>query len=406
MRIPVIMTIVLFTISILTDIYIWNDLKRNCKRSLWPRIYISLSMACWIFLLITLMLPRRGESDIIPVMWMLYSYLTVYIPKIVFVLLSMIGGIPRLWGGNTFKSGLYIGLPLGVIVCAAIWWGAFPGREKIEVNRVEISSEKIPQSFDGYRIVQFSDAHTGTWGDDTRFISKMVDSINALHPDLIVFTGDIVNRHTDEILPFTSVLARLNARHGVYSILGNHDYGDYMDWKNPADRDKNNRQLIDLQTGMGWKMLNNSSVFLYSDNDSIALIGVENWGEPPFHTYGDLGKAYSFSSDSTDNLNDSKFKILLSHNPEHWRQEVSEKTNIDLTLSGHTHAMQFMIEIGNWRWSPSQYRYEEWGGLYERKAADGTPVRIYVNIGCGEVGMPFRIGATPEITLITLHHKR
>lgn len=405
MRIPIIPIIIIFTVSFLTDMYIWRDIRRNTAHTLWARLYLGFSIACWIFLAIAMSLPRRGENDILPVMWMLYGYLTVYIPKLIFTIFSMLGGLPRLWRGRTLRTGLYAGLPLGLLMCALMWWGAFSGRTNINVSHVDIDSAKIPQSFDGYRIVQFSDAHTGTWGTDTTFISTLVDTINSLHPDIIVFTGDIVNRHTNEINPFVNTLSRLHAPQGIYSILGNHDYGDYMDWATPQDREKNNRRLLDIQKQMGWTTLNNSSIFLHSENDSITLIGVENWGEPPFHQYGDLGKAYSFSPDSTDNLNDCKFKILLSHNPEHWRQEVARCTNIDLTLSGHTHAMQFMITIGNWRWSPSQYRYEQWGGLYEQTASDGTPVRIYVNIGCGEVGMPFRVGATPEVTLITLHHK-
>lgn len=405
MRIPVITIIIIFTVSFLTDMYIWRDIRRNTARTLWAGLYLCFSVACWIFLAIAISLPRRGENDILPVMWMLYGYLTVYIPKIIFTIFSMLGGLPRLWRGQTLRTGLYAGLPLGLLVCAVMWWGAFPGRTNINVSHVDIDSAKIPQSFDGYRIVQFSDAHTGTWGTDTTFISTLVDTINSLHPDIIVFTGDIVNRHTNEINPFVNTLSRLHAPQGIFSILGNHDYGDYMDWATPQDREKNNHRLLDIQKQMGWTTLNNSSISLHSGNDSITLIGVENWGEPPFRQYGDLGKAYSFSPDSTDNLNDGKFKILLSHNPEHWRQEVARRTNIDLTLSGHTHAMQFMITIGNWRWSPSQYRYEQWGGLYEQTASDGTPVRIYVNIGCGEVGMPFRVGATPEVTLITLHHK-
>ncbi|MBD5203544.1 MAG: metallophosphoesterase [Bacteroidales bacterium] len=277
-------------------------------------------------------------------------------------------------------------------------------RHEVSVTRVEIESSRIPHNFDGYTIAQFSDAHVGTWGKDTVFISTLVDSINALHADLIVFTGDIVNRSTPELEPFLRVLSRLHAPDGVVSILGNHDYGDYMDWSFPSEKAANLELLAAWQRQMGWRLLRNEHIFLSRGTDSIPLIGVENWGEPPFKQYGKLEKAYPAAADSPFNLNDGRFKILLSHNPEHWRQEVREVSDIDLTLAGHTHAMQFMIEIGSFKWSPAEYKYEQWAGLYEYIKSSGFNSRIYVNVGSGEVGMPFRIGATPEITLFTLRN--
>ncbi|MEE1021863.1 MAG: metallophosphoesterase [Muribaculaceae bacterium] len=407
MRVQIVFVIVAVIFTVLVDWYIWADIKRNTRRRRrnrrrWRRVYLISCVVCWAVLAVALCLPRRGPDSILPVMWLLYGYLTVYLPKLVFVLVSLIGGIPRLFGKKTFRLGLYAGLPLAAVVFLLMWWGAFGGRQAIEVNRVDISSARLPESFDGYRIAQFSDAHVGTWGRDTLFVSRLVDSINSLKPDLIVFTGDIVNRRTSEITPFIPVLSRLKAKDGVLSILGNHDYGDYYSWEKPEFRDENNRLLAEIQTNMGWKLLNNETRFVKAGGDSIAVIGVENWGEPPFPTYGKLGDAYSYSPDSALHLNDSRFKVLLSHNPEHWRQEVSKKTNVDLTLSGHTHAMQVMLRAGDRRWSPARYKYEQWGGLYEAVNEKGEPVRIYVNIGCGEVGMPYRVGAPSEITLITL----
>lgn len=407
MRVQIVFVIVAVIFTVLVDWYIWADIKRNTRRRRrnrrrWRRVYLISCVVCWAVLAVALCLPRRGPDSILPVMWLLYGYLTVYLPKLVFVLVSLIGGIPRLFGKKTFRLGLYAGLPLAAVVFLLMWWGAFGGRQAIEVNRVDISSARLPESFDGYRIAQFSDAHVGTWGRDTLFVSRLVDSINSLKPDLIVFTGDIVNRRTSEITPFIPVLSRLKAKDGVLSILGNHDYGDYYSWEKPEFRDENNRLLAEIQTNMGWKLLNNETRFVKAGGDSIAVIGVENWGEPPFPTYGKLGDAYSYSPDSALHLNDSRFKVLLSHNPEHWRQEVSKKTNVDLTLSGHTHAMQVMLRAGDRRWSPARYKYEQWGGLYEAMNEKGEPVRIYVNIGCGEVGMPYRVGAPSEITLITL----
>jgi len=298
-----------------------------------------------------------------------------------------------------------MGFAAAVTVFLIVWWGVVYTRHAIKINSVEIASPKVPVAFNGYRIVQISDLHVGTWGNDTTFIASLVDSVNSLHPDLIVFTGDIVNRKTDELTPFVGTLSGLRARDGVISVLGNHDYGDYVDWKKPDERIENNRRLAAYQKEMGWDLLNNERRFISAGADSIMIVGVENWGDSPFPVYGDLNVALSPSRDSFYNQNDSRFKILLSHNPEHWNRIVSKTTNIDLTLSGHTHAMQIMVELGDWRWSPAKYRYEQWGGLYERLNDEGQSTRLYVNIGGGEVGMPARLlSANPEITLFTLRH--
>lgn len=406
MRLPVVGLVFLFIFSILLDLYIAYDIKgMSKKRNYYIGYWIS-SILCWIFLVITICLPRRDASaDIITVMWMLYSYLTVYIAKLGYALFSLFGKGLRISFGifpnsHPFK---WTGLIVGLALCGVLWLGASYTRRHIKREDVTLAFKNLPPSFDNYKIVQISDLHVGTWGKDTTFISNLVDSVNRLNPDLIVFTGDIVNRSTPEIEPFLAPLSRLRAKDGIFSILGNHDYGDYMDWKKPEDRDLNNFILASHQKGLGWKLLNNERTFIKAGNDSIMLIGVENWGDPPFPTYGDLDKALSASKDSLHHQNDNNFKILLSHNPAHWNQEVSRNTNIDLTLSGHTHAMQMMMKIGNWKWSPSKYRYEQWGGLYERPGHDNKPSRLYVNIGAGEVGMPARLfGAYPEITLFTL----
>ncbi|MDE7190461.1 MAG: metallophosphoesterase [Muribaculaceae bacterium] len=408
MRLPVIVIVLLFVLSIAIDWYIHSDIRYfSRKESRWPRIYAISSVACWIFLVVTVCLPRRSESDsIMAVMWMLYSYLTVYAAKLVYVICSLVGRLLSIGKPKRFASGLWAGVPLGALTFVCMWWGVLVTRHQIETNYVDVYSPKLPYAFEGYRVAQVSDMHVGTWGNDTTFISKLVDAVNAQQADLIVFTGDVVNRKTEELRPFLSVLSRLHAPDGVFSILGNHDYGDYVDWNNEDDHTANNQQLWEWEKDMGWTLLNNDYVLLKRNDEHIALIGVENWGEPPFHVYGDLDKAYPAPGDTAASLNDNRYKLLLSHNPEHWNQIVSHDTNIDLTLSGHTHAMQFMLRFGKWKWSPSQYRYEQWGGLYERLNKNGEPVSVYVNIGSGEVAMPFRIGATPEITVLTLHRGR
>ncbi len=404
------MAIVAMIVSILTDLYIIFDIRKSSARPLWWKLYAFSAVLCWIFLLVIVCLPKRSEDNgIIPIMWMLYAWLSVYVAKIIYVVVSLIGRLVRAVGRirSRHHPSRWIGLGLAVFFFVMMWVGIGYTRRHIMVNEVQITSPKLPEVFSGYTIAQVSDLHVGTWGNDTSFVADLVDRVNSLHPDLIVFTGDIVNRKTDEIEPFLHTLSRLSAPDGVFSILGNHDYGDYVDWKDPADREENNRRLAHYQDSIGWTLLNNERRYIVRGNDSITLIGVENWGDPPFPVYGSLEKALSASRDSLYHQNDSRFKVLLTHNPEHWNQEVSHSTNIDLTLTGHTHAMQMMISLGNWKWSPAKYRYEQWGGLYERLNDRGRTVRMYVNIGSGEVGMPSRLlSAYPEITLLRLEPEK
>lgn len=416
MRLPVVAIITVYLISLVVDFYILYDIKSYVdakRRKRWKRIYSASALLCWIFFTVTLMLPRRStDSDIIPIMWMLYAYMSIYLSKIIYMVCSLIGRLISIIIRKHYNYLIVAGCVASAIVFFFMWFGALHTRRMIEVKYVDIDSPKIPVGFNDFKIAQISDLHVGTWGSDTTFVAQFVDSVNSLHPDIIVFTGDIVNRQTSELLPFTKVLSRLSAPYGVYSVLGNHDYGDYITWNSEAEHAANNSRLLQLEKHMGWKTLENTYEYLVSEQgDSIVLIGVENWGEPPFKQYGDLKRAYgaTVASDSVssnngnESLTDNRFKVLLSHNPEHWEQEVKETTNIDLTLSGHTHAMQMILKLGSFEWSPSKYRYKDWSGLYESRNSKGTMSRLYVNIGSGEVGIPARFGvAYPEITLLTL----
>ena len=396
MRLPVIMMSILFIVNFCADFIIWRDVKRSFKNRWQTKAVIALLLSIWALLIIAVLSPRRDAgADLQPIMWMLYTFLSLFIPKLLYALFSLLSRVSLFWRAKHLSVLKYIGGVLAIVSFVAIWWGALVTRNDIEVTRQTVKFENLPKSFDDCKIVHISDIHAGTWGTDTAFLSNMVDTVNALNPDLVLFTGDIVNRNTKEIYPFVNALSRLKAKQGVYSVLGNHDYGDYMDWSSAIERERNNRELIDVQNKMGWRMLNNEHCWVRKDNDSIAIIGVENWGEPPFSVYGDLRKAYS-------NLNDENFKVLLTHNPEHWKREVSEISNIDLSLSGHTHGMQFVLQFGDWKWSPAEWKYKEWGGLYTKENPEGKELKLYVNIGLGEVALPFRLGATPEVTLLTL----
>lgn len=411
MRIPIVAAILLLVFALLTNLYILKDIRQYCaerRRKLWVTVYSVFSVLSLGLIVVALSLPRKSaDSSILPLIWTLYTALTIYIPQFIYCICSLIGRLVAMIFRKRGNLGTLAGISLAVLIFIVLWWGVVFTRNDIQINGVEINSAKLPESFDGMKVVQFSDAHVGTWGNDTTFMSEVVDSINALSPDLILFTGDIVNRCSSEFDPFLPVLKRLKALHGVFAVHGNHDYGGYMTWEHPGDDNRDVARLDSLMNSMGWQVLNNRTVFLNRDNDSIVLIGVENWGEPPFNQLGDLGKSYPESPDKFKGLNDNMFKILMTHNPEYWLQVVKKISNIDLSLAGHTHAMQMMLKVGKWQASPSRFRYKNWGGLYSDTASDGTPMHLYVNIGVGEVGFPARLGAAkPEITEFTLHRSQ
>lgn len=377
----------------LVDWYIYRQLqRRSFNRKVLSRIQKWTALAFAALLLAAMIVPARsGSSDELVVkMWLLFAYFSIYIPKFIAGVFDIIGGLPRLWHKGRIPGMAWTGVVLAVVVFVCFWWGALVTRYDIDKKDVEVSVKGLPDAFDGYRVAQFSDLHVGTFGTDTAFVSKLVDEINALRPDAIVFTGDIVNRQSDEIHPFVKTLSRLEAPGGVYAILGNHDYGDYREWDSSEAKAANMEELYDAYRRAGIRLLLNETEWLRRGNDSIALIGVENIGDAPFPVYGSLSKAYPA-------LDDSVAKILLTHNPAHWVDSIRDNDNLNvaLSLAGHTHAMQ--VEV--FGLSPASMRYETWGGMY----ADPTGTRkLYVNIGAGEVGVPMRIGATPEITLLTL----
>lgn len=409
MRLPIVVVILSYLVLILTDLLIINDLRRMSlyskyqpetkKTGNWWKVYTVFAILTLVLLTVGIALPKKDTvMGLAPSLWILFIVTTIALAQIFYSVFSILGLIPNIFRKKRINTGLWIGLPVSVLIFSMMWWGVLIGREKINVEKVEIASESLPESFIGYKIVQISDLHVGTWGNDTTFLSKLVKKANSLNPDLIVFTGDIVNRESSELDPFMHTLSQLKAPDGVYSILGNHDYGDYITWHNNSAKRDNLEKLKRSESLMGWKLLDNRYETIKNEQgDSITIIGVGNWGEPPFSQYGHLEKAYP-DYDKQDN----KFKILLSHNPEHWNREVSKNSEIQLTLAGHTHAMQIMFSLGGWKWSPAEYRYPLWGGLYKRETKEGKDTYLYVNIGAGEVGLPMRIGATPEITLITL----
>lgn len=394
MRLPLIMMIAVILISIGIDKFIYRYLCR-IESEIYRRIHAVTAFALYaVIVAVVVFVLLRVDNDMHfrYVMWALYVYFAAYVSKLCAVISILLGKLPRLWKRRESRGPAIAGCVVGISVFALMMWGTV-NRFNHQIVEQEIVFENLPDEFDGYRIAQISDFHVGSY-NDTTFVAKIVDEINGLNADAVVFTGDIVNRRSDELLPYVAPLSRLNARDGVFSILGNHDYGDYSSWKSDAEKDANMQLMYDLQREMGWRLLLNETKILHRGNDSIALIGVENVGDPPFKSYGDLRKAYTM-------LSDSMFKVLLTHNPAHWTQEIADKdsVNVDLSLSGHTHAMQIEFNVAGCRFSPSALRYNKWGGLYFDKSRRH---KLYVNIGLGTVAIPARIGATPEITIIKL----
>jgi hypothetical protein len=393
MRVSLLFLLTILIIFIIIDWYFYRQIKRRVRnRRLWARLQLVSALILDAILIAGMIVPARsGDNPVLLLkMWMLFLFGTVAIPKVIILIFDLLAKLPTLFGKKRCKVLTRVGLAIAGVMFIASWWGALINRFNSQDKEVEVAIADLPQAFDGYRIVQFSDLHSGTYGDDTTYVSQLVDHINSLDADVIVFTGDIVNRETAEVLPFVKILSRLKAPDGVFAILGNHDYGDYMNWDSEADKQANMMQLYQAYDRTGIRLLLNETEWLRRGNDSIALIGVENIGDPPFHVYGSLSKAYP-------NISDNNTKILLSHNPAHWVDSISgnKDANVHLTLAGHTHAMQ--IEVCGI--SPAALRYKTWGGLY---SDTDSQHQLYVNIGIGTVGMPMRLGATPEITIFTL----
>jgi predicted MPP superfamily phosphohydrolase len=404
--------LVVFTIII--DLYVFIGIISLLKDQD-PLIKVFTSVAFWgvtaAFLISFLFFFRfesgqRDPAGLSGVFLLIGIYTLVYLPKLVFI--SFRGAEDLIWAGSfTARLGAklitgatlptvrlsvlsIIGLVVSTIPFIAILWGLVFGRFHYQVEEVEIKFKNLPESLEGLTIVQLSDIHLGSVYGREKQVQKAIEIVNDLEPDLIMFTGDLVNNFTEEAHGWESLFASMKARYGKFSILGNHDYGDYWEWKSEHEKAENMRMFYDVHRNMGFRLLRNEHDSVMINGALLFVAGVENWGQPPFKQYGDLEK-------SIRGLPDSAFIILLSHDPSHWDAQVYDYTNIPLTLSGHTHAMQFGIKLGKFRWSPSKYIYKRWMGLYRE-----DDQALYVNRGLGFIGFPGRIGLRPEITLITL----
>jgi predicted MPP superfamily phosphohydrolase len=336
------------------------------------------------------------------------AFVVFYVPFLIFGCLLFVEDIYRLLSALvsglrhsegtyqvTPRSHLYsliAGIP-GVLLLIGIFYGVTRGKYRYKVHRVELSFSNLPAAFDGFTITQLSDIHAGSF-DNKRAVQKAIKLVNAQESDLLVFTGDLVNNKASEMDPWIDIFSGIEAAMGKFSILGNHDYGDYVSWPSEAHKEANMTQLYDVHDQIGFNLLKNDNLKIERDGEFIELLGIENWGSGRFAKYGDMDKTLEGTSAGS-------FKILLSHDPSHWKEQVVDgKEQIHLTLSGHTHGMQFGFEFKGIRFSPVQWRYKEWAGLYEKNDR-----YLYVNRGFGFLGFPGRVGIWPEITVITLKKK-
>lgn len=289
---------------------------------------------------------------------------------------------------STFMS--WLGLAVGGGLFGTLMYG-FNNKYRYQLNRISLAFENLPRGFKGLKIIHISDIHSGSFMDK-QAVQRGVDKILNEKADLILFTGDLVNDRYTEMNDYRDVFSKITAPLGVFSTLGNHDYGDYVRWESLDAKRANLDNLKKLHGELGWRLLMNEHVVLEKDGDSIALLGIENWSaKGSFPKYGKMSEAHP----GTENY---PFKILMSHDPSHWESEVLMKyKDVDLMLSGHTHGMQFGVEIPGFKWSPVQYVYKQWAGLYESNAQ-----KLYVNRGFGFIGYPGRVGILPEITVIEL----
>jgi uncharacterized protein len=294
-------------------------------------------------------------------------------------------------GISRLKFFSQLAITFTIVPAIGFIYGVVRGAYKYRVHKVKVPSPNLPPAFEGFKIVQLSDIHTGSFLDNTA-LHGAFDIVMQQGADMILFTGDLVNNEAKETVGFEEVFSRLKAPHGVYSVLGNHDYGDYVQWDSQTSKAKNLQDLKDLQARSGWRLLMNEHVSIEKNGEKIGLLGIENWGgSMHFPKYGKMEDAYK-------GADQYPFKILLSHDPSHWEKEVSKKyTDIDLTFSGHTHGMQMGIDIPGFKWSPAKYLYKYWAGLYKQDNQF-----LYVNRGLGFLGYPGRLGIWPEITVVEL----
>ena len=373
----IIRLVILFAVIILLEFYAFQAIKTISKNKIIRFAWLFISVAVYANFLYVALTYDRGQGQTPQFQMAMGLLLTVSIPKLVIIILLFGEDIYRwilklistisnnetkpLAGRRKFISQIALGL--AAIPFASFIYGIIQGKYNYKVLKYQLSFKDLPDAFDGYTITQISDIHSGSFTNKEK-IQYGVDLINEQKSDLMLFTGDIVNNKADEMDNWIDVFAQLEAKEGKYSVLGNHDYGDYMDWSNKQEKIDNFKAVKDIHKKIGFDLLLDEHRYLEKDGQKIALVGVENWGRG-FKEKGDLEKA-------SKEIKKEDFKILMSHDPSHWQEKVKKDAlNYQLTLSGHTHGLQMGIEIPGWfKWSPVKWRYKQWAGLYQEKKAE------------------------------------
>lgn len=401
----VIMVFILLGIIIVSDFFTYRSILLISKHNDWDLNKQLFRNIYWIFPLIIItgfiILYFVKDNRPNPALYYFYMlvatfFLILYFPKIIYLIIHLVdftGFKLKYWitGADHYrfilsKSIGILSLALMIMLLYGHIWGRFAYRT-VEEN---IRFDNLPSAFQGYKIVQISDLHIGSFYFHPRQIKRIVDRVNALEPDIILFTGDMVNNFAEEAYKHVPELLKLRAKHGKYAVMGNHDYSEYFPWSDEKAMQEGIKNIEKLYVDAGFTLLSNASAPVHCRDDTIYIVGVDNWGLAPFPQHGDLKKALQ-------QVPDSAFKILLSHDPTHWDEEVIPQSNIDLTLSGHTHGMQLGIKTQNFQWSPVGLRYPKWGGSY----FNDNQV-LHVNVGVGNIGYLGRLGMWPEISHIRL----
>lgn len=395
--------LILTGILFVLEFYVYQALKTLTSNQ-WIRIgYWVVTLLGYGFFLYELLNFKRTDRDHHRIQIVASILLIFLLPKLFVVFFLLVEDIGRGLGyafnfvtkpetslPERRKFISLVGLGIAGVFSFLVIDGIVFGKYRHRVRRVKMKIAGLPNSFKGYKIIQISDVHSGSFFHPEK-LQKAIDLINEQKPDLVLFTGDMVNNYASEFEPFVPLFSSIIAKDGKLSVLGNHDYGDYGDWTSKEEKAQNIPNLIQLQKQAGFEMLRNEHRIIEKNGEKLYILGVENWGEKPFPQYGDLNKAGA-------GIPVEAAKILMSHDPTHFDLVVkNHPSNIQLTLSGHTHGMQFGLDLKNVRWSPVQYRYKKWADLYESQGK-----LLYVNRGFGVIGFPGRVGIEPEITLFEL----
>lgn len=395
--------IVLLAVFFIIEIYVYQAI-RNITTNNYIRIgYWVFTLLAYGIILYWILTFNKASRDHQQIQLMVSAMMIFVLPKLLSVIFLLIGDFTRFieFGFKYFtaKENYFperrkfistTALAAAGIFSALAIDGIIFGKYRHTVRKVKLRFKNLPENFKGYKIVQISDVHSGSFFNPQK-LQKAIDLINEQDADVVLFTGDMVNNYADEFKPFIPLFKSIKTKDGKFSILGNHDYGDYGAWNSREEKAQNIPTLKNYQAEAGFKMLRNENIALEKNGEKIYLLGVENWGIKPFPQYGDLDKALV-------GVPENAIKVLMSHDPTHFDEVVKKhKTNVHLTLSGHTHGMQFGLDLKNIKWSPVKFKYKKWADLYESEGK-----YLYVNRGFGVIAYPGRVGINPEITVIEL----